>query len=113
MRIRNVLQEFEARLEPQPGGRNPAGRGKAEWKVYGDGSRQCRVSISNLELPESALLGILVDGRQIAQAEVIGGKARFRRETERGELVPDVKADQVLQIVADGQVILEGFFYAE
>jgi hypothetical protein len=56
VRSRNVLQEYEARLEPSAVGRCPTARGKAEWKVYGDGTRQCKGSVSKLNLPEGAVL---------------------------------------------------------
>lgn len=113
MRIRNVLQEYEARLTPSPDSRYPAARGKAEWKVYGDGTRQCKVSISKLDLPDGVVLELVVDQRRMTQLTVQRGTARYRRETERGEGVPEVKLDQVLQVVHAGQVILEGRFYSE
>jgi hypothetical protein len=113
MRIRNVVQEYEVRLEPLPAGPNSKARGKGEWKVYSDGTRQCKVSLSRLNLPNGAALELAVDGRRIAQLTVQGGMARFRRETEKGEGVPRVELDQVLQVMSSGQVILEGRFYEE
>ncbi len=113
MRIRNVSQEYEAKLEPSPTGLRAAARGKAEWKRYADGSRQCKLSASNLDLPDGATLGLLVDNRSIAQLTVQHGTVRYRMETERGESVPVVELGQVLRVVYLGQIILEGQFYAE
>jgi hypothetical protein len=44
---------------------------------------------------------------------VRGGRARSRRESERGEAVPEVNTKEVLQVSYAGQIILEGEFYAE
>jgi hypothetical protein len=113
MRIRNVLQEYEAMLEPVPASPYPGARGKAEWKVYGDGTRQCKVKVSGLDLPDGSKLELVVDDRQIAAVAVQNGMARYRRETERGEAVPYVESNQVLQVIYAGNVILEGKFYSE
>jgi hypothetical protein len=115
MRIRSVLEEFEVKLQPLPMDNSAASsaRGKGEWKTYEGGSRQCKLSISNLNLPEGTELQLTVNGRIIGEMTVERDSARFRRETERGEFVPHVQADQMLQIVWDGKAILEGTFYAE
>jgi hypothetical protein len=112
MRFRSVLEEFEVKLQSSTAEASAA-RGKGEWKVYEDGSRQCKVSINNLKLPEGTQLQLSVNGRVIATLTAERGSARFRRETENGELVPYVRANEVLQILLDGKVILEGSFYAE
>jgi hypothetical protein len=112
MRFRSVLEEFEVKFQPLTAEASAA-RGKGEWKAYGDGSRQCKVSINNLKLPEGTQLQLTVNGRVIAMLTVERGSVRFRRETEKGELVPHVRANEVLQILLDGKVILEGSFYAE
>jgi hypothetical protein len=113
VRIRNVLQEFEAKLEPTPTSLQSQARGKAEWKVYANGTRQCKVSLSRLNLADGTLLELAVDGRQITQLVVQQGIARYRRESERGEDVPVVEEDQVLRVLGSGQLILEGRFIAE
>lgn len=115
MRIRSVVEEYEVMLRP-PTAEVPgldSARGKAEWKVYADGSRQCKVSIHNLKLPEGAQLQLTINGRIIATVIVERGSARFRRETEKGELVPHVRASEVLQVLLEETAILEGSFYAE
>jgi hypothetical protein len=113
MRIRKVLQEYETMLEPVPAGPYPKARGKAEWKVYGDGTRQCKVKVSRLNLPDGCELELVVQNRRIARVQVQNGMARYRRETERGEAVPFVESNQVLQVIYAGNVILEGKFYSE
>jgi hypothetical protein len=113
MRIRTVRRELEARLEPPLTSPTPAARGKAEWKVYGDGTRQGRVSVSGLGLPDGEVLDLMVDERRIAHVTVQGNRARYRRETERGESVPEVDVEQVLRVISAGNVLLEGRFHAE
>lgn len=113
MRIRSVLQEYEVKLEPPPASPCPSARGKAEWKIYGDGTRQCKLSVSNLDLPDGAVLELLVDDRRITQLILEHGTARYRRETERGEDVLVVELGQLLQVAHAGRTILVGHFYAE
>jgi hypothetical protein len=115
VRIRNVVQEFEVQLAPTEAATAAAGtaRGKAEWKVYGNGTRQCKFWISGLNLSDGAVLQLAVSGRQFAELRVRGGRARYRRESERGEAVPDVEPKQRLQVSYAGRVILEGEFYSE
>jgi hypothetical protein len=115
MRIRSVLQEYEAQLRPTDiaASATVSARGKGEWKVYGDGTRQCKVSISGLKLSDGAALQVAVSGVQVVELPVRGGRARYRRESERGEAVPEVKPKQMLQVSYAGQVILKGELYAE
>jgi hypothetical protein len=113
MRVRSVRQELEAHLTPTPASRQVRARGKAEWKVYEDGTRQGRVSLSRLDLADGAMIEIIVAGHRIVELAVQHGLARYRRESERGEAVPVVEAGQILQVIDSGQVILEGRFVAE
>jgi len=115
MRIRSVLQEYEAQLKPTESAAPAAdsARGKGESKVYGNGTRQCKVWISGLNLSAGAVLQLAVSGRQFAELLVRGGRARYRRQSERGEAVPEVEPKQMLQVSYGGQVILEGEFYSE
>jgi hypothetical protein len=116
MRIRSVLQEYQARLRPTTSAASSApgsGHGNAEWKVYADGTRRCKVWVSGLDLSDGAVLQLSVSGGQLAEMLVRHGRARYRRESERGEAVPAVELDQVLQISYAGMVILEGSFYPD
>jgi hypothetical protein len=116
VRIRSVRHELEAKLAPVPGSESiTAGTtyAKAEWKVYGDGTRRCKLTVSRLDLPDGAVIELGVDGRQIDIIAVQGRRARFERESERGEIVPDVSAGQMLQVSYAGEVLLAGAFYEE
>lgn len=115
MRIRNVLQEYEAQLRPTEVGAMTvrSASGKAEWKTYENGTCQCRVRISGLNLSEGAVIQLAVRGEALAEILVREGKARYRRESERGEAVPEVASHQVLQVSYAGQIILQGEFREE
>ncbi|MGH7798011.1 MAG: hypothetical protein ACREQ2_24375 [Candidatus Binatia bacterium] len=115
MRIRNVIEEYEAHLKPAQSTAASAGsaRGKGEWKVYGNGTRQCQVRVSGLDLSDGAVIQLAVSGQQFAELVVRGGRAYYRRESEHGEAVPEVETKQVLQVSYAGQIMLEGEFYSE
>jgi hypothetical protein len=113
MRLRRVRLEYEATLEPVPDSPCPAARGKAEWKVYEDDTRKSKVRVSGLDLPDGTLLQVIVETRLLAVLTVERGRARYRQDTERGEGVPAVESDQVLQVIHAGQVILAGRFREE
>lgn len=113
MRIRNVLQEYEAKLEPPPASSFPTSRGKAEWKVYDNGTRQCKVSISKLILADNTLVELILENRRIAKITTQNGIVRYKQESELGQIVPVVGLNQILQLIYDGQVIVEGRFYSE
>lgn len=113
MRIRTVLQEREARLEPVPSSPFQKARGKAEWKIYGDGFRKCKLSVSNLNLADRTPIEIHINDRLIAEVPLENGKIRFHRDTEKGENVPAVAVNDLIRILNGGRIFLEGFFYAE
>ncbi|MBC7877597.1 MAG: hypothetical protein H7Y59_10540 [Anaerolineales bacterium] len=113
MRIRNVLQEYEAKLEPPPESPFPSSRAKAEWKVYENGTRQCKVSVSKLDLPDGTILELILEDRRIAKLTVQNSIARYKQESELGQIVPVVGVNQILQVMYDGKVILAGRLYSE
>lgn len=110
-RIRNVLQEFEAHL--QPVSPESKARGKSEWKKYADQARRLKVKASGLNLPEGTPLFIMIDGQQIGEMVVKGHLARFERDSEKGEIVPTVGLRQVVEIKVGVRVILAGRYEAE
>jgi hypothetical protein len=116
MRVRDVLEEYEAQLMPTPNGGSASGRsshGKGEWKVYANGTRQCKIWVAGLKLSDGAVLQLGVSGRQMGEVMVRDGRARYRRESERGEAVPAVEPKQVLEVTYAGEIILQGEFYSE
>jgi hypothetical protein len=115
-RIRDVMQEYEAQLQPTRVGAVTTSRsahGKGEWKVYGDATRQCRIRVSGLKISDGAVIQLSVSGRQITELMVQGGRAAYKRQSERGEAVSEVAPGQLLQVSYAGQIILEGELYEE
>jgi hypothetical protein len=112
-RARRVLQEFETHLAlvDKTVGRNA--RGKSEWKRYGDESRRLKISLHGLEMADGTVLELTVEGRKIGDMVVQQGRARFERESEKGEFVPSVGAGNLLQVLLKGTVIAEGAYVAE
>lgn len=113
MRIRNVLQEFEVKLEPISGSSFQNARGKGEWKTYEGGMRQCKVSVSKLNLPDGTILELILENQRIAKLTVENGIARYKQESELGQMMPLVEVNHVLQVKYENNVILEGKFYRE
>jgi hypothetical protein len=113
VRIRDVSEELEAKLSPVVAGAGAAARGKAEWKVYRDGSQRAKLRASGLGLADGVAVDLVLNGRLIGRAEVLRGALHFRRESERGDLVPAAHAGESVQIVVEQRVILEGIFRPE
>jgi hypothetical protein len=112
-RIRTVTQEYEAQLTPTGSGIGSHARGQSEWKRYKDDTRKFKVSVSGLEVPDGTVLDIALDGWKIGEMTIQRGISRLCRETEKGTYAPPVGADQELQILLGGKLILQGKFYEE
>ena len=111
MRIRNVLQEFEAHLHPvQPG---TSTHGKSEWKHYADGTSRIRISIRSIPLPNKSVIDLVLDGTRIAQLQVQSNKEKIDLENITGQGIPTVRAGQTLQIRSKETVLAEGLYKAE
>ena len=111
MRIRSVLQEFEAHLQPvQPGSKV---RGKSEWKHYEDGTYRFKLSIVHIPLTDGTEIDLWRDGSWLMRIPVQGGKARLAMENDSGSGIPAIQAGQIVQ-VRHGEVILaEGRYETE
>ena len=111
MKIRNVLKEFEAHLQPaQPGGMT---QGKSEWKLYGNGTYRFKISIRNIPLPDGSKIDIVIDEIQVAQLTVQKQKAKIDIESDIGINIPAIKAGQKLQVKTRGFELAEGQYIDE
>jgi len=72
------LRNSKPNLRPASASPYSGARGKAEWKVYENGTRQCKVSLSNLNLADGTMLELLVDGHSIARLIAQQDIARYR-----------------------------------
>ena len=111
MRIRTVLQEFEAHFHPVQPGSNL--RGKSEWKQYGDGTYRFKFYLVNIPLADGSHIDLWRDGSWLMRVKVQNKKARVEIENDSGSGVPATKAGQVLQIKFGEMVLAEGKYEAE
>ena len=111
MKIRNVLKEFDAHLQPaQPGGTT---QGKSEWKHYGKGTYGSKISIRNILLPDGSKIEIVVDEIRIAQLTVQNQKEKINIESDISINIPVIKAGQKLQVKIRDFVLAEGQYIDE
>jgi hypothetical protein len=111
MRIRNVLQEFEAHFQPVQPGSNV--RGKSEWKQYGDGTYRFKISIRDIPLPDGSQVDLWRDGSWLMSVPVQNKKAKVDLENDNGSGIPAISAGQVVQIRSGEDVLAEGKYEAE
>ena len=111
MRIRNVVQEFEAHFYPvQP---DSSVRGKSEWKQYGDGTYRFKISIRDIPLPDGSQVDLWRDGSWLMSIPVQNRKAKVDLENDSRSGIPAISAGQVLQIRSGKIVLAEGQYEAE
>jgi hypothetical protein len=111
MRIRTVLQEFEARFHPvQPGS---SVRGKSEWKQYGNGIYRFKISIRDIPVADGSQVDLWRDGSWMMRLTVQTNKAKIDLENDSGLGIPAIKAGQVLQIRSGKVVLAEGKYETE
>jgi len=111
MKIRNVLKEFEAHINPvQPGGTT---QGKSEWKHYGDGTYRFKISVRNIPLPDNSRIDVILDDVRMMQLTVNHNKAKTDLENQTRIGIPNIQAGQVLQVKFGETVLAEGAYVAE
>lgn len=107
MKIRRVVEEFEAELSAVATGRR---LGKAERKTFGDSSTELELKCRGLDLADGARLEVTVDGSVVAEVAVERGRARLELASAEGHSVPPVAAGQTVELRAGGQTIARGTF---
>lgn len=111
MRIRSVLQEFEAHFHPVQPGSNL--RGKSEWKQYSDGTYRFKLSIRDLPLPDGSQVDLWREGSWLMRVPVQNKKAQVDLENDSSSGIPAISAGQVLQIRSGEIILAEGKYEAE
>jgi hypothetical protein len=111
MRIRTVLQEFEAHFHSvQPGSKI---HGKSEWKHYGDGTYRFKISIRDLPLADGSQVDLWRDGSWLMKVTVQNKKIKLDLENDGGSGIPAIKAGQVVQVKSGDVIMAEGKYEAE
>ena len=111
MRLRTVLQEFEAHFHPTQTGSKV--HGKSEWKQYGDGTYRLKISIRGIPLPDGSQIDLWRDGSWVMSLSVQNHRARIDLENDSGSGIPAIKAGQVMQIKSGPDILAEGKYEAE
>ena len=96
MRIRNVIKEYEAHLQPAQPSR--AIQGKSEWKQYGDGTYRFKISVRNITLPDHSKVHVFVDKHHITTLHVMNATAKLDTQDNLSIGLPSIRAEQVSPI---------------
>lgn len=108
---RREVEDFEARLRPEPGVAAADGAwGAAEREAYDDGSAEFEASVRDVKLPDGAAVEFLVEGVALGMAAVERGRGRLEFDSRSGDDVPPVAAGQRIEVRHDGVVLLSGEF---
>lgn len=95
--------ELEATLSPVAGA---AGHGEAEYAAYSDGGRTLEIELDEVGPGEvEVIIGPIAQRFTIASA-----KAEFKLATSRGNVVPECREGERIDIRRSGVVILSGTF---
>lgn len=108
---RREVEDFEARLRPEPGvAAAEDASGAAEREAYDDGSAEFEASVRDVKLPDGAAVEFLVEGVSLGTAAVERGRGRLEFDSRSGDDVPPVAAGQRIEVRHDGIVLLSGEF---
>lgn len=114
MIVRRVLEEFEARLEPaSAAGPGRDGRGKMEYKRYGNGRQRMKIKCRGLELPDGTKLELRCGDTVIALLETHRKRAELDEERDRAAQFPIPAPGDVLELCQDGMPLLAGSVYQD
>jgi len=106
----DVVTKIEADLAGAPiNGLVP--RGEAEAKTFVDGNRKFEIHVANVNLPDSTVLNVFVDGAQVGTLRLVGLMGEFEVETQDGQTVPPINSrTRVIVSNAAGITIVAGSF---
>lgn len=84
--------------------------GEMEMKRYDDGTKEMKIKLHGVKIPDGSAASVVVDGSAICEVRMNRGYARLLVSTAQGELVPDVRSGSVAEIRYMGNVLLKGIF---
>lgn len=114
MAIRRVLEELEARLEPSPqAASRGGGKGKLEFKRYGDGGQRMKINCKALDVPDGAALELLCGDTVVAVLEARSGRAKVDEERLASEETPPLAAGDLVTLCHEGTPLLGGRLYLD
>ena len=108
MAIRTVQSELEAKLKGVAGGRYTGASGKLERKSYADSSERLKVHVKGVDRAPNAIAVVLIDGSEVARIQLQKGRGKVDTESLTPGVIPKCAAGQLVQILVDAEMALEG-----
>jgi len=87
-----------------------SGRGEVERELYADGNAELKLQFSRTNLPEGAIVSLLINGRKTGDFQVSKGRVYKKINTQSGQTGPSVKAGDTAEVIYNGTAILSGTF---
>lgn len=114
MAIRRVLEELEAHLEPSPqAASRGGGKGKLEFKRYGDGGQRMKIAYKALDVPDGAVLELLCGDTITAVLTARSGRAKLDEERPASEETPPLAPGDLVALCHEGSPVLSGQLYLD
>ncbi|MDH3583199.1 MAG: hypothetical protein OER86_03190 [Phycisphaerae bacterium] len=78
-----------------------------------DASGRLKMRFGGLEVPEEAVVSVMIDGELVCEVLVHDGRGEFEMRSRRGDHLPDLAAGQVIEIHFEKQALLRGTVRSE
>ena len=102
--------ELEAKLQPLNG--HP-GWGEVELSEYSDGSIKVEIEYKGATLSDGETMDIVIGGKNVAYATVVGGCVREWLTSETGAELPQVVVGDFVELVLHDETIARGTFHPD
>ncbi len=111
MKIRRIIEDYEAKLTPADVTRvGRQAKGKAEWEAYSNGEEEFSLRLRNIELEDGTMLDVYLSGRHIGRITIDRSHGEMKIESGNGRAVPRAQdADKIL-VALQGSELLVGIF---
>lgn len=105
-----IVEDYEARLAPVTGaGVGDEASGKSEWERYGSGEEEFNVRVRKLEVPDDAVLEVLLNGAAVGQVRIRKGRGKLAIRSRYTQVPKAVAGDSVV-LRLEGRPVLEGTY---
>jgi hypothetical protein len=106
MLARIVRHEVEAKLQSLDG----RSCGKSEFKIYGNGERRLTVRLREPVASPGHTLTLTIAGRECARLATGGSGLIHDARTGRGDIVPEPREGEAIEVSVDGTLIASGVY---